>query len=98
MISCSIRGDGRVMVTFTDPDPTRIGQWVSVAGDFNDWNTRATPMRWGNGGHMATVVLPAARHRFRYWSSRRRYSRPSWTRRFRARFCRDLAAVARRRS
>jgi hypothetical protein len=70
MISFSTRADGRVAVTFSDSDPARIGQRVTVAGDFNDWNTRATPMRWGDGGHMATVVLPAARHRFRYWSSR----------------------------
>ncbi|HEX3829314.1 MAG TPA: isoamylase early set domain-containing protein [Sporichthyaceae bacterium] len=70
MISCSIRTNGRIAVTFSDAAPARIGQRVGVAGDFNGWDPTATPMRWGPGGHMATVELEAERHRFRYWSSR----------------------------
>jgi hypothetical protein len=69
MISCSIRADGRVAVTFCDADPARRGQWVGVAGDFNGWDPAMTPMRWGAGGYTATVVLTAQRYRFRYWSS-----------------------------
>lgn len=64
----AIRGDGRVQVTFSLPYTTRADR-ISVVGDFNDWDSTATPMvhlrrdaEW-----TATVELEAGqRYRFRY--------------------------------
>jgi 1,4-alpha-glucan branching enzyme len=40
---------------------------VLVAGTFNNWDPKRTPMRKdGNGGWKATVSLPPGRHEYRF--------------------------------
>ena len=61
-------GDGQVRVTFGLPDSTRADR-ISVVGEFNDWDSTATPMRRRSfdAAWTATVVLRAGqRYRFRY--------------------------------
>jgi 1,4-alpha-glucan branching enzyme len=71
MISCALHPDGRrVVVTFTVTDATRADHRVNVVGDFNDWDTCATPMHTVDDTHTGTVALyPDRRYRFRYLSS-----------------------------
>ena len=61
-------GDGQVRVTFGLPDTTRADR-ISVVGEFNDWDSTATPMRRrsSDAGWTVTLVLKAGqRYRFRY--------------------------------
>lgn len=61
-------GDGQVRVTFELPDTTHADR-ISVVGEFNDWDSTATPMRHRgrDAEWTATVVLKAGqRYRFRY--------------------------------
>ncbi len=63
-----LTGDGQVRVTFRLPDTTRADR-ISVVGEFNDWDSTATPMRLrsSDAEWRATVVLKAGqRYRFRY--------------------------------
>jgi 1,4-alpha-glucan branching enzyme len=63
-----IPGDGQVRVTFRLPHTTRADR-VSVVGEFNDWDSTATPMRHRgcDAEWTTTVVLQAGqRYRFRY--------------------------------
>jgi 1,4-alpha-glucan branching enzyme len=64
----SLPGDGHVRVTFRLPHTTRADR-VNVVGEFNDWDSTATPMRHSrcDAEWIATVVLKAGqRYRFRY--------------------------------
>jgi 1,4-alpha-glucan branching enzyme len=58
---------GGVRVQFSLPEE-RVSGKVSVVGEFNDWNPRATPLRRrANGTRSASVVLePGRRYAFRY--------------------------------
>jgi 1,4-alpha-glucan branching enzyme len=61
-------GDSQVRVTFRLPDTTRADR-ISVVGEFNNWDSTATPMhlRSSDAQWMAAVVLQAGqRYRFRY--------------------------------
>ena len=69
MISKESTGqDGRVRVTFRLPANTWADR-ISVVGEFNDWDTTATPMTHlrADADWQATVDLEAGRrYRFRY--------------------------------
>lgn len=57
-----------IRITFTLPSAI-LAQRVSVVGDFNGWDARATPMRHDRSADQwtATVDLePGQRYRFRY--------------------------------
>jgi len=63
-----LAGDGQVLVIFRLPHTTRADR-VSVVGEFNDWDSTATPMhhRSCDADWTATVILKAGqRYRFRY--------------------------------
>ncbi len=63
-----VAGDGQVRVVFRLPNTTMADR-ISVVGEFNDWDTTATPMilRRPDAEWSATVVLDAGhRYRFRY--------------------------------
>jgi 1,4-alpha-glucan branching enzyme len=65
MIEC--RPDGKVEFRFFRPDASS----VHIAGDFNAWQTAATPMtRHEDGWWTAELYLPAGEYRFRYVSDR----------------------------
>ncbi|MCC6357399.1 MAG: glycogen-binding domain-containing protein [Phycisphaerales bacterium] len=56
-----------------EPPPTRIACYAPgarelfVAGTFNNWNPRATPMRKGlNGQWEVQLNLPRARHEYKF--------------------------------
>jgi 1,4-alpha-glucan branching enzyme len=59
-------GEHRVRVTFTMP----AGIWadsIHLVGDFNNWNTSATPLRLDDSGWHASVDLEADRaYHYRY--------------------------------
>jgi 1,4-alpha-glucan branching enzyme len=56
----------KVAVTFEMPADA-AGQSLNLVGDFNSWDTRATPMkRQRGGGWSATVRLGPGNYRFRY--------------------------------
>jgi hypothetical protein len=59
--------DGTVKIQFVLPEE-RLSGSVSVVGEFNDWNPRATPLRRrANGTRSASVTLEAGRrYAFRY--------------------------------
>jgi 1,4-alpha-glucan branching enzyme len=64
----AVAGDGQVRVVFRLPNTT-LADRISVVGEFNDWDTTATPMilRRPDAEWSATVVLEAGhRYRFRY--------------------------------
>jgi 1,4-alpha-glucan branching enzyme len=65
MLKRSPDATGNIKITFALPD---AGQSVSVVGDFNGWDPRATPLRKrSNGMRSATVVLrPGQPYSFRY--------------------------------
>ena len=61
-------GDSQVRVTFRLPHTTHADR-ISVVGEFNDWDSTATPMRYrsSEAEWTATIVLKAGqRYRFRY--------------------------------
>jgi len=61
-------GDSQVRVTFKLPDTKRADR-ISVVGEFNNWDSTATPMQFrsSDAEWTATVVLAAGqRYRFRY--------------------------------
>ena len=61
-----VKGGEGVRVQFVLPEE-RIWGEVSVVGEFNDWNPRATPLRRRpNGTRSASVVLEPGRYAFRY--------------------------------
>ena len=63
-----IPGNGQVRVTFRLPHTTNADR-VSIVGEFNDWDSTATPMRHSrcDAEWIASVVLQAGqRYRFRY--------------------------------
>jgi len=56
-------------VTFTIPrETTKTAQTVHVVGEFNNWNTTATPLRRSKTGEFtATIDLtPGREYQFRY--------------------------------
>jgi 1,4-alpha-glucan branching enzyme len=56
----------KVAVTFEMPNDVQA-ETLSVAGDFNDWNTSATPLeRKKNGSWAATVNLAPGSYRYRF--------------------------------
>ncbi len=56
----------KIAVTFELPADSRV-ETVCVAGDFNEWDTAATPMkRQKNGTWSATVPLDPGTYRYRY--------------------------------
>ena len=65
-----IKGSNQVRVTFVIPhDPNQPR--VSVVGDFNNWDPKATPLiKRNNSMRSATVTLPPGqRYNFRYYSA-----------------------------
>jgi 1,4-alpha-glucan branching enzyme len=63
-----VAGNGQVRVVFRLPYTT-LADRISVVGEFNDWDTTATPMnhRRPDAEWSAAVVLDAGRrYRFRY--------------------------------
>lgn len=53
-------------VTFTYPQ--KNARSVFVAGDFNNWDTSALPMKKGKTGFTATVELdPDQDYQYRFW-------------------------------
>lgn len=53
-------------VTFNVPDDQ--ADEACLVGDFNEWNTQATPMKKGKQGFSATVDLePGRDYQFRYF-------------------------------
>ena len=63
-----VAGNGQVRVIFRLPHTT-FADRISVVGEFNDWDTTATPMkpRRSDAEWTAAVVLKAGqRYRFRY--------------------------------
>ena len=53
------------LVTFTFRCNT--SRQVCLVGDFNDWDSQATPMQPGDGGMWyVTMKLPPGQHEFRY--------------------------------
>ena len=67
MIKRSPGKNGTVKVQFVLPEERLTGS-VSVVGEFNDWNPRATPLRKRtNGTRSASVTLEKGRsYAFRY--------------------------------
>jgi 1,4-alpha-glucan branching enzyme len=60
--------EGRVLVTFELPSST-WAERVNLVGEFNDWDTRATPMAHNraDADWRATIEVEAGRrYRFRY--------------------------------
>ena len=56
-----IQGSDKVSVTF-EVTPEHAARSVCVAGDFNDWDSRALPMKQRKDGTWAaTIRLPKAR-------------------------------------
>ncbi len=43
-----------------------LGSAVFVAGSFNKWDPRATPMKEGPGGYAATVLLLPGRYEYKF--------------------------------
>ena len=63
-----VTGNGQVRVVFRLPYTT-LAERISVVGEFNDWDTAATPMHHlrPDAEWSAAVVLDAGRrYRFRY--------------------------------
>jgi 1,4-alpha-glucan branching enzyme len=63
-----VAGNGQVRVIFRLPNCTPADR-ISIVGEFNDWDTTATPMKHLrlDAEWTATVVLEAGqRYRFRY--------------------------------
>lgn len=58
----AIKGDGSVEFRFFRPQATR----VTVAGDFNDWQTTLPMQPAGEGWWTASLRLPPGDYRFRY--------------------------------
>jgi 1,4-alpha-glucan branching enzyme len=67
MIKKQTSKEGTVQVTFELPASLLAGR-VNLVGDFNDWDTAATPMSTGHSAlWKATLQLEAGRrYRFRY--------------------------------
>ena len=67
MIKRSPAKNGTVKIQFVLPEE-RLAGAVSVVGEFNDWNPRATPLRKRtNGTRSASVTLETGRrYAFRY--------------------------------
>ena len=64
----SVADNGQVRVIFRLPN-TAFTDRISVVGEFNDWDTTATPMKHlrPDAEWTATIVLEAGRrYRFRY--------------------------------
>ena len=64
----SVAGNGQVRVIFRLPN-IAFADRISVVGEFNDWGTTATPMKYlrPDAEWTATLVLEAGqRYRFRY--------------------------------
>jgi 1,4-alpha-glucan branching enzyme len=60
--------EGRVQVTFELP-ATRWAEQVNLVGEFNDWDTAATPMSHSRSDAPWRVTIglaPGRRYRFRY--------------------------------
>lgn len=56
-------------VTFTVPrDAAKTAQTVHVVGEFNNWNTTATPLRRSKTGEFTTTIdlKPGREYQFRY--------------------------------
>lgn len=56
-------------VTFTVPPQTaQTAKTVHVVGEFNNWNTTATPMRRQKSGEFTTTIdlTPGKEYQFRY--------------------------------
>lgn len=68
MIKQSKAKDNKVKVTFVIPHNEDQAQ-ISVAGDFNDWNTEDTKLiKRNNGTRSASVTLDAGKqYAFRYY-------------------------------
>jgi 1,4-alpha-glucan branching enzyme len=49
--------------------PAATARQVSLAGDFNNWDTKASPMHKGSDGvwHLAVALLPG-RHEYRFFA------------------------------
>ncbi|NJN16528.1 MAG: glycoside hydrolase family 13 [Oscillochloris sp.] len=66
MVTKRLGRAGRVRVTFALPAAIWADS-VTVVGDFNDWDSRATPLRLSDSGWMATIDLDAGRtYAYRY--------------------------------
>ncbi len=60
------KSNDKCKVTFTCP--ANDAESVTVAGDFNDWDTHATPMKKGKNGFSATLELePGREYQYRYF-------------------------------
>jgi 1,4-alpha-glucan branching enzyme len=60
--------EGRVLVTFRLPSST-WAERVNLVGEFNDWDTTATPMvrsRADDEWHVSVELEAGRRYRFRY--------------------------------
>lgn len=63
-----VKGTGQVRVTFELPS-TMWAERVNLVGEFNDWDTTATPMthnRSDANWKVTLVLKPGRRYRFRY--------------------------------
>ncbi len=66
MIEKLVRDDRAVQVRFVVPAVMADGE-VTVAGEFNGWDTDATPLRGDGEVRTATMVLePGHKYEFRY--------------------------------
>ncbi len=66
MIEKLVRDDRAVQVRFVVPAVMADGE-VTVAGEFNGWDTAATPLRGDGEVRTATMVLePGHKYEFRY--------------------------------
>src|SRR5262245_22706565 len=66
----ALKNSNQVKLTFVLPGGNGRSR-VTVVGDFNQWNSKATPIAKRNNGTLsASVTLPAGqRVRFRYYSN-----------------------------
>ncbi len=60
------KSSNKCKVTFTYPE--KSAKSVCVAGDFNDWDVSALPMKKSKTGFSATVELdPDKEYQYRFW-------------------------------
>ncbi len=65
-----VRGSEQVKITFIIPHQADQAR-VSVVGDFNNWDPRATPLiKRGNNTRSASITVdPGKRYAFRYYTA-----------------------------
>lgn len=66
MVTKVYGGPGRVRVTFSMPAAI-WADTIHLVGEFNNWNTRATPLRLSDNGWLVTLELEAGQaYQYRY--------------------------------